>query len=587
MSGAEFRAANRGLESLLAEGAAHYHAGRHAAAEAVARSILGGTEAPGSHGMQAARQLLAGCRAAVGDLAGAAEALAALVAAAPDHDVARLQLATILAHQGRYADIVALLAGEVRQRPGFLAAYRPLAEALWATEAREEAVALYRTLVAQMPQDGVVHRALADALRQTNEMKQALPVFRRAVALLEPSAASDPEAHRHLMGARVGLAAVLSELALESAPDYVEAVAAAQAARTMGVTDPEILVGLGWVLSNAGEYDAAEECFAAAMDRRPHHYDANLNLAMLRLLRGDFARGWPGYEMRRHRDTTPEALSRMVPWTAPEDLHGQCVRVLMEQGAGDRLHFARYLPLLAARGAEVEVALEPDSPLRPLLAEMGSIGGFVDRDDSPGAPGTPDRPGAVVPLLSLPLAFGTDLASIPGQVPYLQVPAERRAKWRARLGTGDGRPRVGVVWWGNPSFMNDRRRSMPLARFAPLLERADIAFHVLANRLRPEEEEQARALATVHEGIDDFADTAALVEAMDLVVSVDTAMAHLAGALARPVWILLPSNPDWRWMVAREDSPWYPTARLFRQTSRDDWDGVLQRVGEALDATFG
>lgn len=585
MSGTEVRAGDRGTQALLAEGAAHYHAGRHAAAEAVARSILGAMPAPDGRWIQDARQLLAGCRAAVGDLAGAAEALAALVAAAPEHDAARLQLATILAHQGRYPDIVALLAGEVRQRPDFLAAYRPLAEALWATEAREEAVALYRTLVAQMPQDGAVHRALGDALRQTNELKQALPMFRRAVALLEPVAASDPEAHRHLMGARVGLAAVLSDVALYAAPDYAEAVAAAQAVRSMGVVDPEILVGLGWVLSKAGDFGAAEECFAAALDRRPHHFDANLNLSMLRLLRGDFARGWPGYEMRRHRDVPPAELDRKVPWIAPADLRGQCVRVLMEQGAGDRLQFARYLPLLAARGAEVEVAIESGSPLRPLLAEMPAIGGFVDRDDD--APGTADRPGAVVPLMSLALAFGTDLASIPGDVPYLRVPAGRQAKWRARLGAGDGRPRVGVVWWGNPSFMNDRQRSMPLARFAPLLDRPGIAFHVLANRLRPEEEEQARALATVHEGIDDFADTAALVEAMDLVIAVDTAVAHLTGALARPVWMLLPFNPDWRWMLAREDSPWYPTARLFRQTARDDWDGVLQRVGEALDATFG
>ena len=575
------------MEALLAEGAAHYHAGRHAAAEAVARGILGAMPAPDSRWMQAAQQLLAGCRAAVGDLAGAAEALAVLVAAAPEHDTARLQLATILAHLRRYTDIVALLAGEVRQRPDFLAAYRPLAEALWATEAREEAIALYRSLVAHMPQDGAVHRALGDALRQTKAMKQALPVLRRAAALLEPAATNDPEAHRHLMGARVGLAEVLAELALESAPHYAEAVAVAQAARTMGVVDPEILVGLGWVLNKAGEYAAAAECFGSALDRRPHHHDATMNLAMLRLLQGDFARGWRGYEKRRYRDVAPAELDRTVPWIAPEDLRGQCVRVLMEQGAGDRLHFARYLPLLAARGAEVEVALEPESPLRPLLAEMGVIGGFVDRDDAPGAPGTADRPGAVVPLMSLPLAFGTDLASIPGDVPYLRVPTERRAKWRARLGDGDGRPRVGVVWWGNPSFMSDRQRSMPLTRFAPLLDRAGIAFHVLANRLRPEEEGQAKTLATVHEGIDDFADTAALLEAMDLVISVDTAVAHLAGALARPVWLLLPFNPDWRWLLAREDSPWYPTARLFRQAARDDWDGVLQRVGEALDATFG
>jgi ADP-heptose:LPS heptosyltransferase len=225
--------------------------------------------------------------------------------------------------------------------------------------------------------------------------------------------------------------------------------------------------------------------------------------------------------------------------------------------------------------------VDPGSPLRPLFAEMPGVARLVDTDDAPGAPD------AVVALMSLPLAFGTDLSNIPADVPYLRVPAERQARWRQRLGPGDGRKRVGVVWWGNPAFANDRERSIPWARFAPLLARRNVSFHVLAHELRPAEAAEVGALATVHEGIGDFADTAALVEAMDLVISVDTAVAHLAGALARPVWILLPFGPDWRWMLAREDSPWYPTARLFRQPARGDWDSVMQRVRETLDATLG
>lgn len=306
--------------------------------------------------------------------------------------------------------------------------------------------------------------------------------------------------------------------------------------------------------------------------------------AMLRLLRGDLAGGWPGYEARRQLmdQLGPFRDEPAVPWRAPDDLRGQTVRVVLEQGAGDCVQFARYLPLLAGRGARVELVPPAGSPLRPLLEGMQAVAGWVPQVTS--APPAD----VVVPLLSLPLAFGTTLASIPAEVPYLAAPAERLEAWRARLAaTGDRRPRVGVVWWGNASFANDRQRSIPLARFAPLLQRRNLAFHVLAHELREGEAGPAAELAAVHGGIRDYADTAALVALMDLVISVDTSVAHLAGAMGRKVWVLLPNEPDWRWLLGRNDSPWYPTARLFRQSARGDWNGVLARVQEALDAGFG
>lgn len=572
---------DREADGLLAEAAALYQAARYAETEALARRILARPGVPPGAGHAVARHLLAGCRAAVGALVEAADELAVLVADEPRHDDARLQLAALLARLGRHEDVVALLDGEVRRRPDFLAAYRPLAAALWETGARDAAIALYRRMVERAPQNGAVHRALGDALRHHGAGREAVVVLRRAVSLLVPAAPGDPAAFRELMAARTGLAELLAGLATDAAPDYVAAAAVAREARTMGVGDPDVLVSLGAVLDRAGEYEAAEECFLAALDRRPDHDVALLNLAIVRLRHGDFVQGWRDYEVRRQRKDLKATLGRLPTWTAPQDMRGMRVRVLLEQGAGDRLHFARYLPMLAARGAQVEVAVDPASPLRPLLAEMPAIARLADSDDAPGAPD------AVVALMSLPLAFGTDAASIPADVPYLQVPAAHRAKWRERLGAGDGRKRVGVVWWGNPAFSNDRLRSIPLDRFAPLLARRHIAFHVLANQVRPEDAAAVGALATVHEGVEDFADTAALVESMDLVIAADTAVAHLAGALARPVWILLPFGPDWRWLLAREDSPWYPTARLFRQSAWSDWDGVIRRAGEMLDATFG
>lgn len=568
---------NSGADAQLAAAASQYQAGRFAEAEALARGVL----ARDGAGHAVARHLLAGCRAAAGALDEAAAELAALVADMPGHDEARLQLATLLQRLGRHEEVVPLLEAEVRRRPEFLAAYRPLAAALWETGARDAAIALYRGMVERAPHDGSAQRMLGDALRLHRPGQEAIAVLRRAVALLAPAAARSSAASQDLMAARIALAELLAQMASEAGGDFVGAAAAARAARTTGVADPDVLLNLGAILDSAGDYGAAEECFLAALDRRPEHVLARLNLSMVRLLHGDFARGWPDYEMRRQRREVAATLGKLPTWTAPQDMRGMRVRVVLEQGAGDRLQFARYLPLLAARGAEVELAVDPTSPLRPLFVGMPAVSRLVESDDAPGAPD------AVVAMMSLPLAFGTDLASIPAEVPYLQAPAERRARWREVLGAGDGRRRVGVVWWGNPSYSNDRQRSIPLARFAPLLARRGVSFHVMADRLRPDEAEQARTLATVHEGIADFADTAALLEAMDLVISVDTGVAHLAGALARPVWILLPSCPDWRWLLARDDSPWYPTARLFRQPARGDWDSVITRVGETLDATFG
>jgi hypothetical protein len=456
-----------------------------------------------------------------------------------------------------------------------------LAVAQWEAGAWAAAIATYRALVARAPEDGAAHRALGDALRLQGEAEAAVPLLRRALELLAGRA-------ELLAGVRLGLAeALVLAAAGEKQPgELAEAAGLARAVLAEGGGDASVLVRLAFVLHRAGDVAAAERCYAAALVQDPERPDARLFLAMLRLVRGDFAGGLPDYEWRRRVPAAGASAATMqrgalpAPWIAPARLDGVTVRAVVEQGHGDTLQFCRYLNLLAGRGARVELAAPGQAGLVPLLRGMKAVAAVVEAADS--AP----RPDVVVPLLSLPLAFGTELASIPAEVPYLAVPPERRAAWRARLGAGDGRRRVGVVWSGNPDHAGDRLRSIPLARFRRLLDRPGIAFHVLADRLRDGEREELGALAAVHEGLADYADTAALVEMMDLVVAVDTSVAHLAGALGRPTWILLPSQPDWRWLLGRADSPWYPTARLFRQQEPGDWDSVLSRVGEALDAGF-
>lgn len=573
-------AADATLAALVTQARAEYAAGRTSMAEMVARAAL--ALAPGHAG---ARHVLAACRVAAGALAEAADELAAVLAAMPGSAEVRLDLAQVLALLGRHQEIVSLLEEAVAAQPGWVAALRPLAAAQWETGARDAAIATWRRLVGLQPQDGAAVAALGQALRQTGDRDGAKATLEQAVALLaaQPRDAAVPAPA--LAEARIGLAEVLIEIGLETPPGHeqvAEAVTLVQRARAEAPGSAALLLRCGALLHRASAYDSALECYAAALALDPGLHDARLYGAMLRLLQGDLAGGWPDYEARRYALSAlgPVRTPPPMPWRVPVHLHGQTVRVALEQGAGDGFQFVRYLPMLAARGARVEVVAAGGSPLVPLLAAMPAVSAIVGQVDAvPAAAVT-------VPLLSLPLAFGTELDTVPAQVPYLAAPATRVAAWQARLAQdGDGRPRVGVAWWGNAAFVNDRQRSIPLTRFAAVLRRRNVAFHVLAPELR--EGEAVGELATVHDGIRDYADTAALTTLMDLVISVDTSVAHLAGALGRPVWLLLPYDPDWRWLLGRQDSPWYPTARLFRQPVRGDWESVLARVGEALDARFG
>ena len=288
---------------------------------------------------------------------------------------------------------------------------------------------------------------------------------------------------------------------------------------------------------------------------------------------GQRAKGWPAYEDRwrapnggaRDPDSIVLDLDRVA---------GQRVLVKEEQGRGDNIQFMRYVRLLAARGARVFLSTYAD--LTCLAQEMPDVELVV-------SPENPDcEYDMKTSIMSLPLAFRTDFDTIPAEVPYLRTPADRIARMRRHLGPRR-EPRVGVVWSG--SVHSRGRAAVPVRTLEPLLRRPGVEFHCLQKELDAGDRVwlAETGLAAIHDtAISDFGDTAALIDAMDLVVSIDTAVAHLAGALAKPVWIMLARNPDWRWLLDRDDSPWYPTARLFRQPSRGDWDGVVRAVVAAL-----
>jgi hypothetical protein len=264
-------------------------------------------------------------------------------------------------------------------------------------------------------------------------------------------------------------------------------------------------------------------------------------------------------------------------WLGEYPLARKTILLTAEQGLGDTIQFARYAPLIARMGAKV--VLEVPAGLAVLLGRLEGVAVAVR--------GTPLPPFDVhCPLGSVPLALKSDLATIPAAIPYLAASEERVAKWRARL-AGLAAPRVALAWAGSAAHPNDRNRSLTLAQLAPILALDRIAFVSVQREPRENAQVLAGTRAThLGDELQDFDDTAAVLALCDLVVSVDTALAHLAGAMGRPVWIALPFQPDWRWMLARADSPWYPTARLYRQSAPGDWGSVITSLRDDLARMF-
>jgi hypothetical protein len=293
------------------------------------------------------------------------------------------------------------------------------------------------------------------------------------------------------------------------------------------------------------------------------------------LLKGDFGGGLARYEWRKRLMGPPHPRLSGPQWSGHDPLAGKSLFIHCEQGLGDTINFCRYASIAADRGAEVTLSVQ--APLLPLLDGFDPRVMLISDAEIPAAF---DRQ---ISLLSLPLAFGTTLQTIPPMPDRLRPSAEKSAAWSNRLGPTT-KPRVGLVWSGSALHKNDRNRSIPLEMLEPLIE-AEVQWIGLQTEIR----ERDRAASASCPGLGahgpelkDFSDTAALIDNLDLVVSVDTSVAHLACAMGKPTWILLPFAPDWRWLEGREDSPWHPTARLFRQPMPGDWASVIARVGEEL-----
>jgi tetratricopeptide (TPR) repeat protein len=512
-------------------------------------------------------------------------------------------LGTILAQQGKLDQALARFEQAITLRPDYVEAHYNLGNVLRDQGKLDEAVARYRQVLALKPDLAEPHNNLGVIFAQQGKLDQAVPQFKQAFALRPDHI----EAHNNLGNAlqrqgKLDEAKASYEQALAFRPDLVEAhnnlgivlrdlgkldeaVARFEQALALRPNFDESLKNLGVTLMDQLRLTEARQVFQRLRTVAPDLPDAEFGLATCFLLEGDYELGWPAYESRLRM---PGYVSRlnMPRWTG-EPLAGRSLLLLAEQGFGDTFQFVRYARLLKERGARVVLAAQ--AALGRLLASSRDQHG-PDWDELYILGSTPELPRAdfYLPLLSAPGALGTAVSTIPGDVPYLTADSELTARWGEELAKIDGF-KVGIVWQGSRDFLSDRRRSIPLAQFAPLARLAGVRLVSLQKGFGSEQVAAVDfPVVDISGRLDDaagpFMDTAAVIRNLDLVVSPDSAIGHLAGALGAPVWLALQFSPNWRWLLDRDDSPWYPTMRLFRQTTFGGWPDVFDRIAHAVQA---
>lgn len=425
----------------------------------------------------------------------------------------------------------------------------------------EAAIGAYRRAIAACPGDADGHANLAVALHKCGAIDEAFAASQRAVAL----APQHPLVHSNLA------AILLSKGETEAA------LAASQRAIALAPKDAVVWSNHSAILLNTGAIDAALAVSHSAVALAPKHPTVRFNHSHLLLLCGDFRNGFSDYRWRRQ---CAGLYSSKMNFSAPEwqgeAFGGRTLLLFAEQGIGDALHFIRYLPMVAERGGDILLCVQ--DTLVPLLRQLTDV--------------TVVARGAVLPpfdlqlaLMDLPHVFGTTLASIPAEIPYLRADPDKVESRRRAFGDVAAL-KVGIVWAGSPIHKGDRYRSLTAEAVLPRLAMPGVQLYSLQKEPRAADVPVIAGLGSqvidLAPGLGDFSDTAAAVAALDLVISVDTSVVHLAGAMGRPAWVLLPYAQDWRWLRDREDSPWYPSLRLFRQQKPQAWDGVLARVAAAL-----
>ncbi len=482
----------------------------------------------------------------------------------PDYAEAHHDMAIALLSQRRYAEAVQSCQRAVSLKPDHAEAYNTMGFVLERQKRYAEAIENYKHAVRLKPDYAEPYNHLGVVLNELGRSAEAVESYRRALQ-------ADPE-----------YAEVYNNLgiALKQQEQFTEAIWNFEQALRLDPEFAEAHYNLANSLRDQGRCAEALAGYKRAVQLMPDYAEAHWNRALTFLLDGNFGEGWKQYQWRRIADpktrSTCESSGR-PRWTG-EPFAGRRLFVHCEQGFGDNIQFVRYLPMIKARGGTV--ILETLKPLMGLLRGFPGIDELVEHK-----PGEKPSVGFDIfaSLLDMPNIFGTTLETVPADVPYIHADRTRVEYWRTKISQSDFK--VGIVWAGSAAHGNDRYRSCKPEFFAPLREIGGVQLYGLqkgAAAARMDESAGTTPIINLAEEFKDFADTAAAIENLDLVVSVDTSVLHLAGAMGKPAWALLPFAPEWRWMLSRRDSPWYPTMKLFRQDRWNGWDGVFQRVAEEL-----
>ncbi len=514
--------------------------------------------------------------------------------AAPDHFDALNLLGTVKVQLGRVGEAHRLFGAAVRINPNVPQVQANLGQVLLMLKRPQEALACFDKACAMAPDNVDILNNRANALLNLGRTQEALDQFRAVLA----RAPNHGEARlnsgiTHAALGSMDEAVAEFDRALALAPGhpvahynrglalyelgrYAEAVDSHDQALAAAPEHPGAWLNRGRALAALSRFDDAIASYGKAKAIQKDNPDVHFMESLALLTVGDYQRGFEKYEARWRRTGMLEPKSRGRPlWLGDYPLNRKTVLLHAEQGLGDTIQFARYVPQLAESGATVVLEVQPE--LTALMSRLEGAKTVI-------ASGTPPPPYDVhCPLGTLPLALKTEPSTVPAPIPYLSADDERLAKWSVRL-AALARPRIAVAWAGNASHLNDRNRSMAFARLKPLFS-GPARFISVQREVRPEDAALLAAeprVADIGGDLGDFADTAAVIALCDLVIAVDTAVVHLAGAMGRPVWVMLPFTPDWRWTLEGETTPWYPTARLFRQSALGDWDGVTEKVAGAL-----
>ena len=469
-------------------------------------------------------------------------------------------LGLVLQEKGQLDEAITYYQKALQLNPNYSYAYYNLGNTLKEKGKLDEAITCYQTAIQFNPTLPDVYNNLGLVLQEKGKLDEAITCYQKALQV-NPDYT---DAYYNLGNAcndsgQIDEAIIYYKKALKLNPNYIDAY------NNLGIT-----------LQEKGHIHEAITYYQRALQFNPNDADAHWNMSLAFLLSGNFKQGWKEYEWRFK---VKEFFQRTFPqrsWDGA-DIAGSTILLYAEQGLGDTIQFIRYAPLVAQRGAKVVVECQKE--LTSLLQNVEGIYKVI----SQGEP-LPEFD-VHYPLLSLPLLFNTTLESIPATIPYININPVLVQKWREKVKIDNSKLKIGLVWAGRQRNKKERCRSCSLDTFSPFAQIDDITFYSLQKGEAAKQSKnppKGMKLIDYTEEIHDFSDTAAFIENFDLIISIDTVVAHLAGALGKPVWTLIPFSPDWRWMLNREDSPWYPTMRIFRQQAIGEWESVIVHIKEEL-----